>query len=185
MSKVKSNVGHIAALALDSEEASSLKDAVILKEQAQGKFDKMADLFYSKGKRAHHFEKAAAKDDPDLGKFHDRVNGVIVSAFDTDAQKLYAAEPKTLNMTQVAMRQIIRDKVSDHFNSIRKALVRLEARIASGKTEKSKPSTKEQMVLKAVQNAIKYIGESKKGYDGMVDDLTRLKTLNVLKQVKA
>jgi protein involved in temperature-dependent protein secretion len=70
------------------------------------------------------------------------------------------------------------------FGNIKKAMARLENNIASGKTEKAKPKTPEQMLKQYVKKAIEQIGKCKNGYEGMLKDKQTLETLAVLKQIK-
>ena len=171
-------------LTLDSAERTMLIEYVQVNNQASNKNQQLAELFYSKGKRSYHFV-GANDEDKSAVAFRNNVIGVIVTGFDSDAQKLYNAEPKTLSMSkQVERTVLVTKQIPTLFGNIKKAMAKLESNIASGKTEKAKAKTNEQMVKMYIQKAIEQIGKSKNGWEGMLKDKQALESLAVLKQIK-
>lgn len=171
-------------LEIDGAEQTMLIEYVQVNNQASNKNQQLAELFYSKGKRSFHFV-GANDDDKGLVAFRNKVIGILVKGFDADAQKLYYAEPKTLSMSKQVEQTVLKTKqVPTLFGNIKKAMARLENNIASGKTEKAKPKTAEQMLKQYVKKAIEQIGKCKNGYEGMLKDKQILESLAVLKQVK-
>ena len=159
-------------------------DFVSVANQATNKNQQLAELLYANGKRSYHFV-GANDEDTSLVAFRNQVIGYIVQGFDKDAQKLYNSEPKALNMTKQVERQVMVTKtIPTLFGNIKKAMVKLEGNISSGKTEKAKPKTPEQMVRSYVKKAMEQIGKCKNGYEGMLKDRQALESLAVLKQVK-
>lgn len=171
-------------LTIDSAEQTMLIEYVQISNQASNKNQQLAELLYSHGKRSYHFV-GANDDDKGLVAFRNKVIGILVKGFDADAQKLYYAEPKTLSMSKQVEQTVIKTKVMPTlFGNIKKAMARLESNIASGKSEKAKPKTTEQMVKFYIQKAIEKLQQSKNGYEGFSKDMESLKAMNVLKQVK-
>jgi len=104
--------------------------------QASNKNQQLAELLYSHGKRSFHFV-GANDDDKGLVAFRNKVIGIIVKGFDSDAQKLYYAEPKTLSMSKQVEQTVLKTKqVPTLFGNIKKAMAQFESNIASGKLEK-------------------------------------------------
>ena len=171
-------------LEIGKDEQTMLIEYVQVSNQASNKNQQLAELLYAHGKRSYHFV-GANDDDKGLVAFRNKVIGIIVKGFDADAQKLYYAEPKTLSMSKQVEQTVLKTKqVPTLFGNIKKAMARLENNIASGKTEKAKPKTPEQMLKQYVKKAIEQIGKCKNGYEGMLKDKQTLETLAVLKQVK-
>jgi hypothetical protein len=171
-------------LEIGKDEQTMLIEYVQVSNQASNKNQQLAELLYAHGKRSYHFV-GANDDDKGLVAFRNKVIGIIVKGFDADAQKLYYAEPKTLSMSKQVEQTVLKTKqVPTLFGNIKKAMARLENNIASGKTEKAKPKTPEQMLKQYVKKAIEQIGKCKNGYEGMLKDKQTLETLAVLKQIK-
>ena len=171
-------------LEIGKDEQTMLIEYVQVNNQASNKNQQLAELLYAHGKRSYHFV-GANDDDKGLVAFRNKVIGIIVKGFDSDAQKLYYAEPKTLSMSKQVEQTVLKTKqVPTLFGNIKKAMAKLENNIASGKTEKAKPKTKEQLAKQAVLKAIGYLKESKNGYEGFTKDLQALESLAVLKQIK-
>jgi len=170
-------------LTLDSAEQTMLIEYVQVSNQASNKNQQLAELFYSKGKRSYHFV-GANDEDKSAVAFRNTVIGGIVKGFDSDAQKLYHAEPKTLSMSkQVERTVLVTKQIPTLFGNIKKAMAKLENNIASGKTEKAKAKTNEQLAKQSILKALEYIGKSKNGWEGMLKDKQALESLAVLKQV--
>jgi len=141
----------------------------------------LVDSLFADGFRAYHIV-GATDEDKSLVALRNQIIQLIVSADPEDA-KLYNAEPKTLSIKMQAVQTTLKTKtVPTIIGNIKKALKTREANI--GKVGKAKPKSKEQMVLKSVKQAIKYLKECKKGYEGFTKDLETLNSLAVLKQVK-
>lgn len=171
-------------LVITADEQTLIMEYTKLAEQAGNKNQQLAEALYSHGKRSFHFV-GASDEDKGLVAFRNKVIATIVSGFDTEAQKLFSAEPKTLSMSKQVEQTVLKTKkVPTIFGNIKKAMARLESNIASGKTEKAKPKTKEQMAKYYVQQAIKAMGECKNGWEGMLKDKQTLESLAVLKQVR-
>jgi hypothetical protein len=197
MKSVKTNaIGNIAkslvsnevpadpVLTIGADEQTMLVEYVQISNQASNKNQQLADLLYSHGKRSYHFV-GANDDDKGLVAFRNKVIGVLVKGFDADAQKLYYAEPKTLSMSKQVEQTVIKTKiVPTLFGNIKKAMAKLENNIASGKTEKAKPKTKEQMAKQALLQFIKYAKESKNCWEGFSKDIEMAQSFSVLKQIK-
>jgi hypothetical protein len=137
---------------------------------------------FADGLRAHHIV-GVTDEDKSLVALRNQIIQLIISA-DTESAKLYNAEPKTLSLKMQAVQTTLKTKtVPTIIGNIKKALKLREENI--GKVGgKAKPKTKEQMVLQSVKQAIKYLKECKKGYEGFTKDLEALNNLAVLKQVK-
>ena len=142
----------------------------------------LADSLFADGLRAHHIV-GVTDEDKSLVALRNQIIQLIISA-DTESAKLYNAEPKTLSLKMQAVQTTLKTKtVPTIIGNIKKALKLREENI--GKVGgKAKPKTKEQMVLQSVKQAIKYLKECKKGYEGFTKDLEALNNLAVLKQVK-
>jgi hypothetical protein len=142
----------------------------------------LADSLYADGFRSYHIV-GATDEDKSLVALRNQIIQLIVSANPDDA-KLYNAEPKTLSLALQGTQHSLKTKIiPDLIKNIRGALARREVS-ASKVGGKAKPATKEQMVLKSVKQAIKYLKECKNGYEGFTKDLETLNNLAVLKQVK-
>lgn len=171
-------------LTLDSAEQTMLIEYVQINNQASNKNQQLAELLYSKGKRSYHFV-GANDEDKSLVAFRNQIISIFVKGFDADAQKLYHAEPKTLSVSKGVERTVLVTKVLPTlFGNAKKAMAKLENNIASGKTEKAKAKTNEQLAKQSILKAIEYIGKSKNGWEGMLKDKQALESLAVLKQVK-
>jgi hypothetical protein len=142
----------------------------------------LVDSLFADGFKAYHIV-GATDEDKSLVALRNQIIQLIVSADPEDA-KLYNAEPKTLSIKMQAVQTTLKTKtVPTIIGNIKKALKLREANV--GKVGgKAKPKTKEQMVLQSVKQAIKYLKECKKGYEGFTKDLEALNNLAVLKQVK-
>jgi hypothetical protein len=141
----------------------------------------LVDSLFADGFRAYHIV-GATDEDKSLLALRNQIIQLIVSADPEDA-KLYNAEPKTLSIKMQAVQTTLKTRtVPTIISNIKKALKTREANV--GKVGKAKPKSKEQMVLKSVKQAIKYLKECKKGYEGFTKDLETLNSLAVLKQVK-
>jgi hypothetical protein len=165
---------------LSSAEAELISDAVKSANTTTKKWQKMADDLYANGKRSEHFDRKEAQriKDNELIRFHESVNGAIVSSYDADAIKLYNADPETLNTSKQVERVVLRSKVSDHFSNVKKAIKNIESRIASGKADGKEPATSNiGMVIKNIQNSIERLEAEKKPYAGIVDHIKGLKMI--------
>jgi hypothetical protein len=171
-------------LVISPAEQTMLIEYVQINNQASNKNQQLAELLYSKGKRSYHFV-GANDEDKSLVAFRNQIISIFVKGFDADAQKLYHAEPKTLSVSKGVERTVLVTKVLPTlFGNAKKAMAKLENNIASGKTEKAKPKTSEQMAKQYIQKAIEQIGKCKNGWEGMLKDKQALESLAVLKQVK-
>lgn len=174
------------AIKLSSAEVALISDAVASANTTTKKWQKMADDLYANGKRSEHFDRKEALriKDNEMIRFHEAVNNAIVSSYDADAQKLYNADPESLNTSKQVERTVLRSKVSDHFSNVKKAIKNLENRIASGKAEGKEPATSNLgMVVKQIQDSIERLEKEKKPYIGIVDDIKALKvTLSSIKK---
>ena len=171
-------------LTIGADEQTMMIEYVQVNNQASNKNQQLAELLYAHGKRSFHFV-GANDDDKGLVAFRNKVIGLLVKGFDVDAQKLYLAEPKTLSMSkQVERTVLVTRQIPTLFSNIKKAMAKLESNIASGKTEKAKAKTNEQLAKQAVLKALEYIGKSKNGWEGMLKDKQALESLAVLKQIK-
>lgn len=141
----------------------------------------LADSLFSDGIRAFHM---VGKTDEDKNLLALRGQIIDLLLNNTEDFRVYHAESKTLSLVlqgaQVQMRTVV---IPNLLKNIKTALKGREAKVKNGGV-KSKASTKAQMVLKSVKQAIRYIGECKEGYTGMVHDLETLNRLAVLTQVK-
>jgi hypothetical protein len=167
-------------LVITKDEASLITEFAQVGEASRNKNKQLSELMYANGKRSFHF---CGKDekDTDLVKFRRLVESYIIKGYDATAQKLLNALPDSLNVTDSAIRKlIISDKLDVDYANLKKAMVKLEENKLSGKTEKAKAKTNEQMIKQHIQDAINKIGKSK-GYTGMADDLAMLKKMNALK----
>ena len=170
------------ALALsDSSKKLVVKYAQVFNAE-DGTKKLLADTLFSDGFRAYHIV-GATDEDKSLVALRNQIIQLVVSSNPDDA-KLYNAEPKTLSLQMQAVQTVLKTKtVPTIIGNIKKALKTREENI--GKVGgKKKAATKEQMVLKSVKQAIKYLKECKKGYEGFTKDLETLNNLAVLKQVK-
>ena len=181
--KIMTGAKIVDELQLSSDEAKAVVDYSRAFQEAGNKNQKLVELLYSHGKRSYHFV-GASDEDSGLVAFRNKIIDQVVLGFDADAQKLYRAEPKTLNMTQQAMQTVIKGRVTDTFANIKKAMVRFETKALSGETDKKKPKTNEQMVAYYVKQALEKMTKCKNGWEGMLKDKQALESLAVLKQVK-
>jgi len=170
-------------LKISADEAKLISEYSALQEGARNKNQQLVEALYANGKRSYHFV-GASDEDKGLVAFRNQIIDNIVLGFDIDAQKLYKAEPKTLNMTKQAMQSVIKGRVTDTFANIKKAMVRFEQKALSGETDKKKPKTNEQMVRYYVEQALDKMTKCKNGWEGMLKDKQALEALAVIKQVK-
>lgn len=172
------------ALTINAEEKAMIIEYVQINNSADKKNQQLAELLYANGKRSYHFV-GAKDDDKSAVAFRNSVINIIVQGFDADAQKLYHAEPKTLNVSKTAERTVLVTKIiPTRYGNIKKAMLNFENAIASGKSGKAKAKTPQQMVKHYVKQAIEKLQKMENGYEGFTKDLEILKTLSVLKQVK-
>jgi hypothetical protein len=167
-------------LEISKDEAELITEFAKAGESVRNKNKQLSELMYANGKRSFHF---CGKDEKDteLVKFRRLVESYIIKGYDATAQKLLNSLPDSLNQTDSAIRKlIISDKLDVDYANLKKAMVKLEENKLSGKTEKAKAKTNEQMIKQHIQDAITKIGKSK-GYTGMADDLVALKKMNALK----
>jgi hypothetical protein len=142
----------------------------------------LTDSLFADGFRSYHIV-GATDEDKSLVALRNQIIQLIVSA-DPESAKLYNAEPKTLSTKMQAVQTVLKTKtVPTIIGNIKKALKTREDNLTKVGGKK-KPATKEQMVLKSVKQAIKYLKECKNGYEGFSKDLEALSNLAVLKQVK-
>lgn len=167
-------------LVISKEEALLITEFAQVGEASRNKNKQLSELMYANEKRSFHF---CGKDekDTDLVKFRRLVESYIIKGYDATAQKLLNTLPDSLNVSDSAIRKlIISDKLDVDYANLKKAMARLEENKLSGKTEKAKAKSNEQMIKQHIQDAITKIGKSK-GYTGMTDDLATLKKMNALK----
>jgi len=171
-------------LTINSDESKQLEDFGKLSFRGKQSTKKLVETLYSNGKRSYHFV-GASDDDAGLTKFRASIIAGIVKGYDDDAQKIINAVPDSLSITQQALRKIFfSENISNDYGNIKKAMVKFEQAKLTGKTDKAKPATPEQMVRYYVDQAIAQIGKVKNGYEGMLKDKETLSTLAVRKQVK-
>jgi hypothetical protein len=142
----------------------------------------LVDSLFADGIRSYHIV-GASDEDKSLVQLRHQIIQLIVKASPED-QKLFNAKPDTLSLTMQSVQTILKTKtIPTIIGNIKKALARRE--VSASKTEgKAKPKTPEQMVKFYIQQAIKKIGDSKNGWEGMLKDKQTLESLAVLKQVK-
>ena len=165
---------------LSSSEATDISEAVASANGTSKKWQKMADNLWANGKRPEHFDRKEALriKDNEMIRFHESVNLAIVSSYDVDAQKLYNADPESLNMSKQVERTVLRKQVSDHFSNVKKAIANLKAGKESGKADGKEPATSNiGMVIKNIQNSIERLEAEKKPYAGIVDHIKGLKMI--------
>jgi hypothetical protein len=168
------------AIKLSSEEITSISEAVKSANSTSKKWQKMADDLWANGKRPEHFDRKEALriKDNEMIRFHESVNLAIVSSYDVDAQKLYNADPESLNMSKQVERTVLRKQVSDHFSNVKKAVAKLQAGKEAGKDGGKEPATSNiGMVIKNIQNSIERLEAEKKPYAGIVDHIKGLKMI--------
>ena len=167
-------------LVITKEEASLITEFAQVGEASRNKNKQLSELMYANGKRSFHF---CGKDekDTDLVKFRRLVESYIIKGYDARCQKLLNALPDSLDTHDANFRKfVIANQLDVDYANLKKAMVKLENDKLSGKTEKAKAKTNEQMIKQHIQDAITKIGKSK-GYTGMADDLVALKKMNALK----
>lgn len=167
-------------LVISKEEASLITEFAQVGEASRNKNKQLSELMYANGKRSFHF---CGKDekDTDLVKFRRLVESYIIKGYDARCQKLLNALPDSLDTHDANFRKfVIANQLDVDYANLKKAMVKLENDKLSGKTEKAKAKSNEQMIKQHIQDAIVKIGKSK-GYTGMADDLIALKKMNVLK----
>jgi len=171
-------------LTIGNDESKALEQFGQLSFKGKQSTKQLVELLYSHGKRSYHFV-GASDEDKGLLKFRANIIAGIVKGYDADAQKIINASPDTLSITQQAIRKILfSENISNDYGNIKKAMIKFEQAKLTGKTEKAKPATPEQMVRYYVDQAIAQIGKVKNGYEGMLKDKETLSTLAVRKQVK-
>ena len=175
-SKVTSN----PVLVISKDEALLITEFAQSGENLRNKNKQLSELMYANGKRSFHF---CGKDekDTDLVKFRRLVESYIIKGYGEKTEKLLNALPDSLDTLDAGLRKfMIATKLDVDYANLKKAMVKLEEDKLSGKTEKAKAKTNEQMIKQHIQDAINKIGKSK-GYTGMADDLIALKKMNALK----
>jgi hypothetical protein len=171
-------------LVIGADESQALLDFGKLSFKGKQSTKKLVELLWNNGKRSYHFV-GSNDEDASLMKFRASIIAGIVKGYDDDAQKIINANPDTLSITQQALRKIFfNENIQTDYGNIKKAMVKFEEGKLSGKTEKAKPATPEQMVRYYVDQAIAQIGKVKNGYEGMLKDKEVLSALAVRKQVK-
>jgi hypothetical protein len=171
-------------LTITNDESNALQQFGELSFKGKQSTKQLVELLYSHGKRSYHFV-GASDEDKGLLKFRADIISHIVKGYDSDAQKIINAVPDSLTITQQALRKIFfSENISNDYGNIKKAMVKFETAKLTGKTEKAKPATPEQMVRYYVDQAIAQIGKVKNGYEGMLKDKEILSALAVRKQVK-
>jgi hypothetical protein len=174
---------------LSSSEATDISEAVASANGTSKKWQKMADNLWANGKRPEHFDRKEALriKDNEMIRFHESINLAIVSSYDVEAQKLYNADPESLNMSKQVERTVLRKQVSDHFSNVKKAVAKLQAGKEAGKDGGKDPATSNLgMVVKNLEDSIKRLEAEKKPYVGIVDDIKNAKALlvSIRKQAK-
>lgn len=184
--QVKAMLGEkiVDTLQVSADEGDLMMEYAQLAEGATKKNQKLVETLYSHGKRSYHFV-GANDEDKGLVAFRNQVLDYLTKGLDSEAQKLIKAEPKSLKVSEQAVRTILTTKtLPTLFGNIKKAMVRFETQALSGETGKAKAKTNEQMVHYYVNQALDKITKCKNGWEGMLKDKQALEALAVRKQVK-
>ena len=184
--QVKTMLGEkiIDTLKVSADEGALMMEYATLAEGATNKNNQLVEKLYANGKRSYHFV-GANDEDKGLVAFRNQVLDYLIKGLDSESQRLIKAEPKSLKVSEQAVRTLLVTKnLPTLFGNIKKAMVRFETQALSGETEKAKPKTNEQMVHYYVNLAIEKISKCKNGWEGMLKDKQALEALAVRKQVK-
>ena len=174
----------VDTLKVSADEGELMVEYAKLAEGATKKNQKLVETLYSHGKRSYHFV-GANDEDKGLVAFRNQVLDYLTQGLDAESQRLIKAEPKSLKVSEQAVRTLLVTKnLPTLFGNIKKAMVRFETKALSGETEKAKPKTNEQMVHYYVNQALEKITKCKNGWEGMLKDKQALEALAVRKQVK-
>ena len=174
----------VDTLKVSADEGELMVEYAKLAEGATKKNQKLVEELYANGKRSYHFV-GANDEDKGLVAFRNQVLDYLIKGLDSESQRLIKAEPKSLKVSEQAVRTLLVTKnLPTLFGNIKKAMVRFETQALSGETEKKKPKTNEQMVHYYVNLALDKITKCKNGWEGMLKDKQALEALAVRKQVK-
>jgi hypothetical protein len=165
---------------LDTEGKTALTTWCKLADSADEAKEKAVDILVSKNIKAYHLDRS--NNDPEMVKFHDSIKDTMISAMDSKAQKLVKADVKTLSDSDSAIRSVLVNKISTRFGNLYKALQNFEAR---GNVVKSTPTTnKNILALRKLNEALKYLTDSKTPYAGLVEDCKAIRALSIFKTIK-
>ena len=184
--QVKTMLGEkiVDTLKVSADEGALMMEYATLAEGATNKNNQLVEKLYANGKRSYHFV-GANDEDKGLVAFRNQVLDYLIKGLDSESQRLIKAEPKSLKVSEQAVRTLLVTKnLPTLFGNIKKAMVRFETQALSGETEKAKPKTNEQMVHYYVNQALEKITKCKNGWEGMLKDKQALEALAVRKQVK-
>ena len=174
----------VDTLKVSADEGKLMIEYAQLAEGATKKNQKLVEMLYANDKRSYHFV-GANDEDKGLVAFRNQVLDYLTKGLDAESQRLIKAEPKSLKVSEQAVRTLLVTKnLPTLFGNIKKAMVRFETKALSGETEKAKPKTNEQMVHYYVNQALEKITKCKNGWEGMLKDKQALEALAVRKQVK-
>ena len=169
--------------ALNSEVINSIETWSGLVKQASEAGDRLVDVLVANKVKPSQFVAFNETEDKQGISFRDNVFACIVKGWnDPIATKLVFADPKTLSKSDEAQQIVLRDMARKAYNNLKGQLIR---RIEKGdKVGKSAPASKAILALRAVKQAIKYLGDVKEGYSGMPEDIKALKSLKILSSVR-
>lgn len=186
MKKVNSNgvtsLANIDAISnpyvLNGDEVNSLKTWAGLSKKEREASNFLVDALYANGKKPHHFVAFNESEDKQGISFRDHVCKTIVEGYnDTNLMKLWLSDAKVLKTSDVVAQKGLREVVRKDYNNLKGALT---TRINQGdKPVKAKPATKDVLALRAIKQALTYLGEVKEGYEGMPEDIKALKALKI------
>jgi hypothetical protein len=167
-------------ISLDSDGRGAVSTWFKLADSADEAKGKAIDVLVSKGIKAYHLDRSNT--DPEMVKFHDSIKDTMTSAMDSKAQKLVKADVKSLSDSDAAIRSVLVNKISTRFGNLYKALQNFEAR---GSVTKSTPTTnKNILALRKLNEALKYLTDSKTPYAGLVEDCKAIRALSIFKTIK-
>jgi hypothetical protein len=164
--------------ALNGDEIESLKNWAGLSKKEREASNFLVDALYANGKKPHHFVAFNEAEDKQGISFRDHVCKTIVEGYnDASLMKLWVSDAKVLKTSDVVAQKGLREVVRKDYNNLKGALT---TRINQGdKATKAKPATKDVLALRAIKQALTYLGEVKEGYEGMPEDIKALKALKI------
>ena len=116
------------------------------------KWQKLAEDYVSKGVIAMMLDKPKKGMQNKFEDLHNQINSAIRAGFDESVQKLFLAEPKTLNQDQRGVRNLYWNQhTASYFNKIRKHILNLESgdKASTPKT----PKTHSGKAIEALESA--------------------------------
>lgn len=173
--------------ALNADESQYIVSWASMADGERDSKNALIDILVANKRQPSHFV-GFSKDetDPLAIALRDSIVLNIIKGWknNSDALKLFKADPASLDVKQQADQSFYKEKYQTDYYNFRKAFnTRFEKSKAGASAGKKKPAKDEVQALRLINQAINKLSGIKGGYAGMVDDIKALKALSIMTKV--